>query len=152
MTHQIVDRKFPTGELVYFIQIGQAIKIGFTTNLNERIKGFRGHSAESVRVLALFRGTRELENRLHRLFAEARIRNEFFRGDHLIWSFIDIAKQRSIVDAIEWVEQVQDARKRAPTASERMRMIAARKRWDLEQCIAESNARHAAQRQEQIKP
>ncbi len=56
--------------IVYFIKVGRrAIKIGFTTNLENRLKSFRGASAEQIEVLAVFPGDRHLEKRLHGLLA-----------------------------------------------------------------------------------
>ena len=41
----------PIHPLVYFIRIGKFIKIGFTTDLEQRLAAFRGASAEPMEVL-----------------------------------------------------------------------------------------------------
>jgi hypothetical protein len=66
---------------VYFVKIGKHIKIGFTTNIKERLKSFRGASAEPISLLHIVPGSYALESELHRLFATTKIRNEFFIDD-----------------------------------------------------------------------
>ena len=50
------------------------------------------HSFDGLSMLAAFPGSRDLERRLHALFAHLRGRNEFFHFDFLIWNFLEIAK------------------------------------------------------------
>ena len=67
--------------VVYFVKIGRkAIKIGLTTDLRGRLASFRTATLEDIQVLATFPGGRKLEKYLHKLFADCRIRNEFFFG------------------------------------------------------------------------
>jgi hypothetical protein len=90
-----------TGDHVYFIKIGQAIKIGFSNKLRQRIADFQTTTAEPIEVLAFFPGTRALEHRLHSLFWGLRIRNELFRDHPDIRCFIKLAIINSIDEAIE---------------------------------------------------
>lgn len=55
-------------EFVYFVRIDQAIKIGFSTNVRQRVKSFASYG-QSVEVLAIEWGDRALEKKLHRKFA-----------------------------------------------------------------------------------
>jgi hypothetical protein len=92
---QTLIANFPTANkpaYVYFVRIGKFIKIGFTTNLRGRLKSFRCASAEPIEVLLIIPGGRELEQRLHTLFCEDRISNEFFRNEFLLNEFIHGAK------------------------------------------------------------
>lgn len=57
--------KPPTKGTIYFLRSGPHIKIGWTSNLNKRM---RAHAPDSV-LLATCPGTRKDENRLHRRFA-----------------------------------------------------------------------------------
>jgi hypothetical protein len=58
MTHQIVANEIPTKTpIVYFIRIGRKTgKIGFTTNLEHRLKSFTARSTEPIYVIATFPG------------------------------------------------------------------------------------------------
>jgi Meiotically up-regulated gene 113 len=96
-------REQPPPELIYFAKIGKAIKIGFTTNVERRLKSFRGASAEPIRLIGVFPGGQKLETELHRLFAASRITNEFFTTDSVIREFLSIAKRNSFAAAIQWV-------------------------------------------------
>jgi Meiotically up-regulated gene 113/Arm DNA-binding domain len=85
--------------VVYFIVIGSAVKIGTTTRFENRLKALRGASAERMTVLAVLPGGRELEQRLHRAFAAARISNEFFRTDVVTRFLTDLANRAVAIAA-----------------------------------------------------
>jgi len=100
--------------VVYLIECGQhakyshrTIKIGVSTNFKNRLASRRCGSSTSLSVIAVFPGNRDLERRLHALFAHLRIRHEFFRSNDLIRKFIDIAKRQSLADAVAYVEAGQ---------------------------------------------
>jgi hypothetical protein len=87
--------------VVYFVAVGwTAIKIGFSTDLKHRLRTFRGASAEDIEVLFYAPGGRRLESRLHLLFAEARINNEFFHATRQLKKFIELASRESIEVAL----------------------------------------------------
>lgn len=66
--------------LVYYIRIGDLIKIGFTTNMRQRMSQLLPDE-----VLATEPGPAELERMRHRQFAHLRVRGERFRrGEDLI--------------------------------------------------------------------
>jgi hypothetical protein len=96
-----------TGDHVYFAEIGQAIKIGSSNNIRKRIAEFQPTVIEPIEILAFFPGTRALEHRLHDLFWGLRIRNELFRDDFDLRSFIGLAISKSIDAAIEAEEKRQ---------------------------------------------
>lgn len=65
------------GGRVYFIRNGARVKIGYTTNLRNRVVAF-GLRADSVSLLLV--GDKRLEQALHRYFAHQRVANtEWFR-------------------------------------------------------------------------
>jgi hypothetical protein len=66
---------------VYFLQeLGTgAIKIGVTGNLNARLSAIRTGTSNAIMVLGSVRADRQFERELHRKFAYARIRGEWFR-------------------------------------------------------------------------
>jgi hypothetical protein len=49
-----------------FIKSGKFLKIGFTSNIENRIKQYKTHNPD-VLVLSMMEGTREDEKRLHTL-------------------------------------------------------------------------------------
>jgi hypothetical protein len=86
---------------VYFVKIGNAIKIGFSTQPDRRIGGLATYTLDTeVVLLALERGGRAKENRLHRLFAECRIdipgkSNEMFELTDELLEYIRSGRQCS---------------------------------------------------------
>lgn len=69
--------------VVYFIQRGDRIKIGYSTNLTTRLRALKGD-----RVLLALPGSRAHESALHELFKAHRIEGEWFRPDAEIMEFI----------------------------------------------------------------
>jgi hypothetical protein len=66
---------------VYMIQTGDdgPVKIGLTRDVRRRLETLQISSPTRLRLLALFEGSRELECELHRRFAAARIKGEWFK-------------------------------------------------------------------------
>jgi len=65
---------------VYFVRIGDLIKIGYSTNPKERFRALKVDA-----VLAAIPGTRADEQRYHETFAHLRVRGEYFHpGDDLL--------------------------------------------------------------------
>jgi hypothetical protein len=71
----------PDGEVVYFIRAGDAIKIGYTTNLAARKRALETASAVPLELLASVPGDRSEEARLHREWWHLHIQGEWFRAD-----------------------------------------------------------------------
>jgi hypothetical protein len=69
------------GEVVYFIRAGDAIKIGYTTNLAARKRALETASAVSLELLGAISGDRSEEARLHREWQHLHIRGEWFHAD-----------------------------------------------------------------------
>jgi hypothetical protein len=105
VSHQKVIGNFPTGEVVYFVRYGRIVKIGFSTNFAQRLAELQRGTPESLFVLGVYPGGRDLERKFHTLFASLKIKNEFFRYDDPLWRFVEIAETHSIAKAIEYVEE-----------------------------------------------
>jgi hypothetical protein len=69
--------------LIYFLQFADRIKIGFTTDLAKRRK-----SIPHDDLLATIPGTMSDEKRLHREFADDRIKGEWFRSSERLLAYI----------------------------------------------------------------
>lgn len=75
--------------VVYFIRMGDLIKIGTTTNLRRRVMGL---SLTMKHVLATVRGGWVVERELHERFAHLREHGEWFRAEPELLRFIEEAK------------------------------------------------------------
>lgn len=72
-----------TEGLVYFIRFGDRIKIGFTTNLQSRMKAIPYDE-----ILMVTPGTMDDERQCHQAFAHLRETGEWFRADPELLAFI----------------------------------------------------------------
>lgn len=81
------DWSEPTG-LVYFVQRGDEVKIGYTTNLPKRLVNFRSASTEDFTVLLTIPGTERLEAYFHAKFTGERVAREWFRLGAPIREFV----------------------------------------------------------------
>ena len=69
--------------LVYYLRFGDRVKIGFTTNLSERLK-----SIPHDEVLATEAGPMRVERERHAEFADLRVIGEWFRYEEPLISHI----------------------------------------------------------------
>ena len=66
--------------MIYFIvQDNRFVKIGYTDNLVDRMKSLQTASPKTLKVKALLDGGCKTEAELHRMFAQARARGEWFQ-------------------------------------------------------------------------
>ena len=70
--------------VVYYMRVGNRVKIGFSTNLDSRIA-----SVMPEEVLAVEPGGRLLEGVRHRQFAELRVTREWFRHESPLTEHIE---------------------------------------------------------------
>lgn len=87
---------------VYFLRIGSRVKIGTTTNVDERIAALMTGMPGKAALSYVTKGGRQLETALHRKFAADRVRGEWFR-------FSDAIKQ--------WIRDDKALRKADPIAN-----------------------------------
>lgn len=73
---------------IYFLTDGDYIKIGFTTNWDQRSGAYLTHSARKLTLVARIPGTREIEHSLHRRFKSDRTTGEWFRYSDEIWRYL----------------------------------------------------------------
>lgn len=74
---------------IYFIQCGQCIKIGVSSDWKSRISSLNTGSASPLKLLALVPRKRKQEQELHRQFAHLRIRHEWFRAADELLKYIE---------------------------------------------------------------
>jgi hypothetical protein len=69
--------------MIYFIQSGQygPIKIGYTDNLEKRLRSLQTGNHDDLRLIYSMPGERDDEKALHTKFAKHHIRGEWFRSD-----------------------------------------------------------------------
>lgn len=84
------ERHLNPGSVVYFIRMGDLIKIGYTSNLIQRVQGL---SLTMGHVLVAIPGASALESELHRRFAEYREHGEWFRAVPEILDYVEAAKR-----------------------------------------------------------
>jgi hypothetical protein len=77
----------PTG-VVYFVQRGSEIKIGYTNDMAKRLTNFRTATTEPFKVLLTIPATTVLEGYFHDKFAEDRIEREWFKASPELLAFI----------------------------------------------------------------
>lgn len=126
-------------QFVYFLQSASGpIKIGFSSNPIARFSSIRTGTAENTRVLAVIEGDKAMEAGLHREFASARVRSEWFRPTPellaKIASFKSVSLKRHTSEpdsftraARYWVTRLEDdqAIERGTTVVSRRRELAA---------------------------
>lgn len=71
-----------TQPFVYLVGVGRNVKIGFSTNVNKRIRQLETASSSPVQLIAVAPGSRQLEQELHDMFVGLRIRLEWFRNNN----------------------------------------------------------------------
>lgn len=76
----IPEQAHQEGPVVYYVRLGTTIKIGFSTNLRERLRALRATPSD---LLAVEPGGRDLEQQRHQQFNHLRVtpKREDFHGD-----------------------------------------------------------------------
>lgn len=80
----------PGEPTVYFVRSGARgnIKVGYTINLFERLRGLKTGSPESVHVVLALPGTRRQEQHVHGALHHARVVGEWFKPTAEVLSLI----------------------------------------------------------------
>jgi hypothetical protein len=84
-----IETRLGIESVVYFVRMGDLIKIGTTTNLHSRISSL---SLTMSHVLATERGSYSREGDLHRRFASLREHGEWFRAEPELLDYIKSLK------------------------------------------------------------
>lgn len=95
--------------VVYFVRIGDLVKIGTTTNLRKRLSTIGAGYLDDGNALLCLKGGRELERRMHREFADIRIKRELFRDDWLLAEFIRAATEKPLDSALKYIGDMRAA-------------------------------------------
>lgn len=103
MTKAVTFTQAQVRPMVYFVQIGKHIKIGFTTNIERRIKEFLTSSLDAE-LLLVIPGSRDLERLLHLKLSDCRVQRELFRRDHRILSFIRHFEYGGLERGLEYLD------------------------------------------------
>lgn len=74
---------------VYFLEMGEFIKIGFSSNVGKRMEALSGGVPQEVRLLHDMPGTFEDETELHKRFKHLRARGEWFRKEPELLAYIE---------------------------------------------------------------
>lgn len=74
---------------VYFISCGEHIKIGFSTRPLDRLRALQTSHPDALEILGTIKCNRSLEAKLHKRFADLRVRGEWFDADQAIMAYID---------------------------------------------------------------
>lgn len=74
--------------VVYFIRLGDRIKIGTTTSLRGRLDSMRTMASQEPEVLLAVSGGYKEERQVHALFADERVRGEWFEPSERLLKFI----------------------------------------------------------------
>jgi len=96
--------------VVYIVQIGPHLKIGFSRNMASRLKQF-ATSAVTVETLLVVPGDRPLERQLQGLLSEARITRELFRHYWRIYDFIDVVKRDGLDRGLQFLSETTPRRR-----------------------------------------
>jgi len=110
--------------LVYFVEIGAYIKIGFTTNLRSRLKSFLT-SSPRVKLLLAIPGDRSLEKDLHRRLSDCRIDRELFSRDYRVTEFVSNFEYGGLGRALQFLDRTDPAKHAKRREEERERRVAA---------------------------
>jgi T5orf172 domain. len=105
---------------VYFIRNGKAIKIGFTTDLDQRLRKLQTASSTPLEVMGSIPGTIQDEQNLHRRFYNLNVHGEWFRGHPSLMAYI-----REATKAPEPVVEIEPAEPAKPLSAEAKAAISA---------------------------
>jgi hypothetical protein len=123
VTQADVAREQPQS-VVYFVEIGKHIKIGFTTNLKQRLKSFRTSSPD-VDLLLAIPGNRDLERTLHEKLSDCRIERELFRQEYRVTEFITNFNYGGLERGLRFLEVTDPTTRARRKAEDHSRRVAA---------------------------
>lgn len=83
---------------VYFFRTWDSgkIKIGFTSNLSRRLDQLESACGERLDQVYAFVGDRDMEQMLHRHFAEERLHGEWFEPSGRLLKFLNWARSEAL--------------------------------------------------------
>jgi hypothetical protein len=82
--------------VVYFIQAGNLVKIGFSGSVAVRMHQLQTASSETLSLVKAIEGDHALERDLHRRFGHLRSHREWFRSEGDLADFISCDPERTL--------------------------------------------------------
>lgn len=86
---------FDRSSVIYVVSRGSdgAVKIGWTSDVERRVRELRKETHDTIAILAMLPGDKPNELRLHARFAAERIDGEWFRRSSAIDAFLDALRE-----------------------------------------------------------
>ena len=110
-----VPEEFRRGPCVYFVGQAEAgpVKIGFTTELPNRLRGLQNSCPVPIKLLAAVHGDRARELEYHRQFKADRLHGEWFtRSEAIIAELVEIRWVKPLVENIHRFAERNERRRR----------------------------------------
>lgn len=73
---------------VYVVQCGPCVKIGYTSNLEQRLHALKTSNPHEIELIGSFPGTKADEKIIHKQFSHLRIKGEWFAAEWEVRSWI----------------------------------------------------------------
>lgn len=90
---------------VYFIKDDNAIKIGISYDVNERLRVVQTGNPRLLKLLGSISGSKQLEDELHVRFIHLRIRGEWYRADKKLLDYISEVVMADTNESLESARQ-----------------------------------------------
>jgi hypothetical protein len=94
-TAQPCSAPVPVG-MVYFIQAGDAVKIGYSTRVTKRLSSMQTGNHHGLVLIAEKPGTRAMERQYHQRFSRFRIKGEWFHA------VVPVMKEASEISGVKY--------------------------------------------------
>ncbi|MGN6147077.1 GIY-YIG nuclease family protein [Rhizobium sp.] len=82
----------PETRHVYFVKMGEFVKIGFSAGVMSRMKNLNVGFPQTAELLAVIPGTKRTEVCFHQIFAGLNTKGEWFRFEGELEAFMSVAK------------------------------------------------------------
>jgi hypothetical protein len=103
---KLAERRARRGPVIYFFRCRGFIKIGWTTDINQRLASIQTCNPDPVSLAAVIQGGDKQESALHRAFRQHYHRGEWFREEgqlaELIALVVDLPADEARVIAGDW--------------------------------------------------
>lgn len=86
---ELVEKEKGCGSCVYFMRVGDRMKIGMSKNVRGRAKEIQTGQSEPVEVVYSVKGGRELEKYFHVRFVTEKLHGEWFKYRGPLKAFLD---------------------------------------------------------------
>ncbi len=81
-------RELVNRRMIYIIKAGSAVKIGYSSKWQTRLKDIQVCCPDEIKLIAVFNGSDRDEANLHKRFSELWIRGEWFRCEGILADWI----------------------------------------------------------------